>query len=267
MISDIEETICCFKEIGFTEYEAKVYMSLLSEHPASAYTISQNSGVPHSRVYDITRRLIKKGVALSAGTNPELFSPLSPDELVEKLRRDNTMFTAELKDLLKSAKFVSDFDPVWNLHNKHEALDMAGRLISEAETKIYIGIWAQELPELEPSLRLADSRGVKIFALIYGQALLDFGEVYYHGMEHMEPICELGKTLDLAVDSNSCVTGTLGRSNDCQVVWTRNKGLVQTVESYIVHDLYLAEINKRFRNEIDNAFGNNLYELRKKFGG
>ncbi len=45
------------KELGFTEYEAKVYMSLINEHPLSAYNVSKNSGVPHSRVYDITRYL------------------------------------------------------------------------------------------------------------------------------------------------------------------------------------------------------------------
>ncbi len=75
MNNQTEKTLVYLKEAGFTEYEAKVYLSLLNQHPASAYTVSQISGVPHSRVYDITRRLIKKGLAVSAGSNPELFSP------------------------------------------------------------------------------------------------------------------------------------------------------------------------------------------------
>jgi len=58
----MEKIIVYLKKLGFTEYEAKVYLALLSKHPATAYTISKASGVPHSRVYDIARRLIKKGL-------------------------------------------------------------------------------------------------------------------------------------------------------------------------------------------------------------
>jgi len=88
-------------QAGFTEYEARVYLSLLASHPASAYTISQNSGVPHSRVYDISRRLIAGGYAVSSGTNPETFSPLSPAELIDKIKRDNANLTENLKKKLK----------------------------------------------------------------------------------------------------------------------------------------------------------------------
>ena len=100
-----EEAIFYFKALGFTEYEAKVYLSLLGEHPASAYTISRNSGVPHSRVYDITRRLIKKGVVGLASTNPDRFSPLSPGDLLFKLRKDNERFIDEIQDCLENLSF------------------------------------------------------------------------------------------------------------------------------------------------------------------
>lgn len=74
-VSASEEAVQDLMLAGFTEYEAKVYLSLLANHPVSAYSISQNPGVPHSRVYDISRRLIKKGYAVSSGSNPEVFSP------------------------------------------------------------------------------------------------------------------------------------------------------------------------------------------------
>ena len=44
MSKSAEELIPLFKGLGITEYEAKVYLSLLKAHPASAYTISRNSG-------------------------------------------------------------------------------------------------------------------------------------------------------------------------------------------------------------------------------
>lgn len=43
--------------IGFTEYEAKVYLALLRENPATGYQLSKSSGVPRSMVYEALGRL------------------------------------------------------------------------------------------------------------------------------------------------------------------------------------------------------------------
>ncbi len=265
MRSDVEDTLAYFKEMGFTEYEAKIYLSLLAEHPASAYTISQNSGVPHSRVYDVTRRLIKRGIAVSSGTKPELFSPLSPDELMEKLRREYEVFTDELEKRLASGQFVSDFDPVWNLPNAEKAFEMARDLIGRAEESIYIGLWDREEALLEKDLRKAARRGVKVYMLLYGEKKPDFGEVYLHETENMESYSELGHTLDCTVDSTWCITGTLGGNLPCQIVWTKNRGLVQSIQSYITHDFYLAELHNHFGDQFDQLYGKNLAKLRRKF--
>ncbi len=48
MIKPVDDTIVYLEQLGLTQYEAKVYLALLSEHPATAYTISRRSGVPHS---------------------------------------------------------------------------------------------------------------------------------------------------------------------------------------------------------------------------
>ena len=74
-----------------------------------------------------------------------------------------------------------------------------------------------------------------------------------------------GPTLDLVVDSKACLTGNLGDSKSCQVVWTRNKGLIKSIEGYLIHDFFIAEIGKKFGNEMDKAFGVNLEKLRKKY--
>lgn len=254
------------KDLGFTEYEGKVYMSLINEHPLSAYNVSKNSGVPHSRVYDITRRLIKKGYVTSKGTNPELFSPISPEELISRLQRDNSRLTEDLKKQLDSIKFTADFDPVWNLSGRTEALEMALLLIEEAEKVIFVGLWEQEMDYLEKSLRKAEKRGVKINILLYGDAKPDFGEVYHHSIENLEDITEVGRSLDLVIDSTVCITGSLGASSPCQSVWTRNKGLIKSIEGYIIHDFYIAEVSDYLGEKVDEIFGRNFEKLRKKYG-
>ena len=259
-----DEIVEDLMQAGFTEYEAKVYLSLLASHPVSAYTISQNSGVPHSRVYDISRRLIRKGYAVSAGTNPEVFSPLAPEELVGKIRRDSEKLTKKLKRKLEEIDFVSDFDPVWNLHGREESLEKAREIIASAGEKIYIGFWSEEFKLLESELRKAHERGVQVVMLIYGRIDVDFGEVYYHERRYLDELDTQGRTIDCTADSRVCVSGILGNPGITKVVWTRNPGLVHSIENYLIHDFFLQEIYSRFGPKIDDLFGENLIHLRRK---
>jgi len=262
-----QELIPLFKGLGVTEYETKVYLSLLKHHPSSAYTISQNSDVPHSRVYDVTRRLMKRGFVASTGKKPEMFSPLSPGELIEKLRKEYSYYTSELERRINELDFHSDFDPVWNNTSPKEVIDMTIENIQKAERLIYLGIWVEEFEQLEEVLRKADRRGVQIFLLVYGLRDIDFGTVYHHSTEQLPMYQDMGRSIDCVVDSLWCITGRFGRMHPCRVVWTKNRGLVQAIESYIRHDLYLAEINHDMDGEIEKKYGHNLQKLREKFLG
>ncbi len=260
-----DETLEKLIAAGFTEYEAKVYLSLLREHPASAYTISRNSGVPHSRVYDVSRRLIAKGFAVSSSTNPEVFTPLSPNELVDKIKRNNDELTRKLKDKLSSFRFVPDFDPVWNIKDKDEAIEKVREIVSGAQRKIYIGIWLEDFLSLKQDLRDAHDRGVELFMLVYGETEIDFGEYYFHARQHLESIETIGRTIDCAADSEVCITGDLGGPSPTRVVWTRNIGLVFSIENYLIHDLFIHEMQRTFGSQMDHHYGENLARLRKKF--
>jgi sugar-specific transcriptional regulator TrmB len=250
---------------GFTEYEARVYLSLLTSHPASAYTISQNSGVPHSRVYDISRRLIAGGYAVSSGTNPETFSPLSPEELIDKIKRDNSRLTENLKKKLKQIDFTPDFDPVWNIKSPEEAIEKVREIVHGAEKKIYLGIWREDFILVKEDLRQADARGVKTFMLIYGQTEVDFGCSFFHERAHLEKSNILGRNIDCTADSRVCITGDLGGPGPTKVVWTRNYGLVFSIENYLIHDLFLHEVHNHFSVEMDRVFGKNMQKLRDRF--
>lgn len=51
--------------LGFTEYEAHVYLALLQHHTASGYQLSKASGVPRSMVYEALGRLAQRGAILT----------------------------------------------------------------------------------------------------------------------------------------------------------------------------------------------------------
>ena len=74
----------------------------------------------------------------------------------------------------------------------------------------------KSLSSLKNPYAKAYTRGVKINILLYGEAAPDFGEVYYHSIEKLDDINDVGRSLDLVIDGTVCVTGSLGGTSPCQ---------------------------------------------------
>jgi sugar-specific transcriptional regulator TrmB len=278
-INELEEARFCLERLGMTQYEAKVYLALLAEHPATAYTISRNSGVPHSRVYEVARRLIAKYLVIQADTDPERFSPIPPDDLIEKLVMDHDRAVEGLKDQLERVSFQSDFEPVWTVPGRTEVIEKAREIIESAVEQIFIGVWDEELEELIDQLKEVGERGVKIVFLIYGTMKVDTGSVFYHSTDAITDRDQLGRSIDIVVDSRVALSGRLGNDAldaqagsagdgsavSCQVIWTKNQGLINAIEGYIIHDFYLAEIYQVLGDKIEEIFGKNMIELRRRY--
>jgi len=88
------------QEIGLTENESKVYLSLLKIGPSLAGTISRKTGIHRRNVYDITERLIKKGVlGYIIKNNRRFFEAVNPKKFLDIIRERESAFQDVLPDL------------------------------------------------------------------------------------------------------------------------------------------------------------------------
>jgi sugar-specific transcriptional regulator TrmB len=65
---------------GLSEYEAKVYLSLLVMGTSGARKLSLNCEVPRTKVYGTLRKLIDNGLAVEIPGSPKKFSPANPED-------------------------------------------------------------------------------------------------------------------------------------------------------------------------------------------
>ena len=157
-------------------------------------------------------------------------------------------------------------------------MEKAREIIESAEGRIFIGIWDEELEELLDGLREAKNRNVEIVFLIYGTTKVDAGTVFYHSTDVLTDRHQLGRSIDIVVDSRVALSGRLGRDArdvppaggngnavSCQVVWTKHQGLINAIEGYIIHDFYLAEIYQVLGDKIEDIFGKNMIDLRRRY--
>ena len=69
--------------LGLSEYEAKVYVSLIERGAAKARTLSTMSGVPRTKVYSVLKKLVDIGLVVEIPEEPRRFAPLPPKTAFE----------------------------------------------------------------------------------------------------------------------------------------------------------------------------------------
>jgi len=88
-------------ELGLTNKEAEVYLSLLELGPSLAGQISRKTGIHRRNIYDITERLIKKGlIGYILKNNRKLFEAANPQRLKEILEEKQQALQESMSDLI-----------------------------------------------------------------------------------------------------------------------------------------------------------------------
>jgi len=88
------------REIGLTDSETKVYLALLEQGPSHAGRLSRKTGIHRRNIYDITERLIKKGlVGYILKNNRKVFEAVNPEKFLDTLRERERSFEENLPGL------------------------------------------------------------------------------------------------------------------------------------------------------------------------
>jgi sugar-specific transcriptional regulator TrmB len=253
------------KELGFNSYEAKVYLALLKHHPATGYEISKESGVPQARAYDTLKALETRNVVVAIGGKPVTYMPVRPDELLDRWERSFQGSIRYLRDALPSLADET-VEPVINMRGQESIFKHALEMVANARHSIFIELWDLDLTVLCQALIAAKERGVNVNVVGFDDCRLEGIEVYQHSP--IEQSLMTGRWLIMSVDDVEGMVSTIGKGDHPpQAVVTRNPGIVLVIKELIVHDIFLLDVEKNLRKEIESFYGSNMLMLRRKVLG
>jgi len=238
------------RDLGFSQYEISCYLALLAHHPSNGSQLSKFSGISRSRVYDVLRKMVKKGLVLEISTGQ--YVPLPPDELIKKLRRD---FESNLSTLKKQLIQVSQditYEYIWTMKGYSEVIKKAVEMISSAKEELYIRLFPEEGNLLEAELQNANSRGVNIKYISMGDISLSYKlQVIHPEADHLiEKIG--GRSFDIISDKAEALVGIfeIGNEETSPINWTRNHWFIVTNRDSLRHDFFHYFLEKIYdRNE------------------
>jgi sugar-specific transcriptional regulator TrmB len=262
----MKSTIAHLAEIGLSEYEAKVYLSLLKESPSTAYEIAGMSGVPTSKVYGVLARLGEKSmVSVVEDEKIKRYLPLDPDDFLKMHRKKVEKTITSLEGRLAGVRGERENLSIWSITEYEYLMLKARRMIEGAGNTILLSVWKEELEQIEDVVMHAFGRGVQVATVHFGQTRMRVGQVYQHPIEDTLYHEKGGRGVVVVVDSQEVLTGTVYKYGRVEGAWSRNRGFATLAEDYIKHDIYIMKIIRRFDRTLQERFGSRYKALRDIF--
>ncbi len=224
--------------IGFTVYEAKVYIELLQANPATGYQLSKKAGVPRSMVYEALGRLTARGMVMETHQQrATLYCPLPPEVLLDHHVQEQQHLIAGLREDLCKRCVAPEEDRLWSVRGRAVVLAYAVQMIRQARAELALALGDPELEALRSELELAHQRGLRITALLIGDEQLSIGEFVRHPPKESE-IQNLKAMFIVIADKQETLIASVHPDIDMTATITRNTSLVFVTWQFIWMELF-----------------------------
>jgi sugar-specific transcriptional regulator TrmB len=230
-------------ELGFSEYEAKAYVALVKESPATGYHVAKVSSVPRSMIYEVLGKLTARGAAMQLRKEGKTqYAPAPPQEFLDQLQREHDDLVASLKEDLMSVGATSDLEYVWNIEGHENVMGKAEEMIRQAQDRVYMAVLPSTFPPLKPALEDAIARDVRV--VVYSSGCLDLrgGRIVATSLSEEYLKRAEGLALILVVDGDEVLIGERLTAPQARSSWTRSPLFVLIAEHHLRTDLYLPRI-------------------------
>jgi len=163
-------------KIGLTSYEIRTFSALLKAGELTASDLSQKSGVPYSKIYEVLGSLEEKGWVGSDDSRPTKYLAKSPATALETTKqrldsefKDNQNVVLNELIPLYEKSGTSERPDIWVLSGNVNIISKILEMIDSCKNEVMIAVpRASEdlVKQALPKLRLLHDKGVEITILI-----------------------------------------------------------------------------------------------------
>lgn len=136
---------------GLSEYEARVYVSLVRAGSSKAGKLSMLCGVPRNKVYGVLENLKEKGLVIEIPGEPRKFVPTPPSDTFEDyIQSQARTYERRARDLYKvisslkrayeemRSKMGPEKDEVWIVQGRQRILDKVCEMLSRVKGSVNV---------------------------------------------------------------------------------------------------------------------------------
>jgi sugar-specific transcriptional regulator TrmB len=243
MNNSAQNAVVQLTALGFGEYEARVYVTLLADGPLSGYEVSKRSGVPRPNVYPALQRLEERGAVttLAAGRGSR-YAARPAAELLERLARG---YHERLDGAAGSLQRLSadPTEPVAAaVADQAELLARARAMVETATARVVLAVTPSTALPLADAVREALGRGVLVTTLCQRACPVPCGScqgaLFRHAFD--EPAHE--HWLLVVADDEEALGADLSHGRRASGFVTRHPAMVQMAAASVRDGIAASEI-------------------------
>lgn len=163
------------ERIGLTSYEIRTYAALLKSGELTALDLSQKSGVPYSKIYEVLGSMEEDGWIGSDESRPTRYFPKSPStglemtkhRMEEDFAADSSVITHELVPLYEKSG-TSEKPDIWVLSGMTNIAAKILEMVESCRKEVLIAVpeaGESLVRQAMPRLRFLRDRGVEVMIL------------------------------------------------------------------------------------------------------
>jgi len=257
------------RQLGFTDYEAQAYLALTQSHPATAYEVAKQSGLPRANVYSVLRQLEMKGAIQPVTENPARYAPRDPEEFFGRYAQTTSALCREVADRVKSRSRPHENTYVWYYEGDDDVRDKVRSLINEAQESVWIKAPDTLIRPHLADLKRAAEHGVQVILVVYGQDIAGLkvhpkmNVMLHEGDGIIRGAADVLFTM--STDFSGVMVATHHPEHGANASYARNRAIVYVIQTLLLHEFYLAEMYAKIGPLLDETFGKELARLRKKY--
>jgi sugar-specific transcriptional regulator TrmB len=230
------------RELGLTDYETRAYLALLEYGVLTASQISENAGVPYSKVYETLASLERKGWIETEQGRPGRHYPKAPSEalaaakmqLEDKIKAWERTIAGELQPFYEKREFREKPD-IWILRGELNTLAKLKEVLDKAKSEVMIAaiILPKALIDLVvPLLQHLRDSDVKIYLMAPKKAA-DWNTKELRGVAEVRVRDQMFGG-GIIIDGKEAIL-FMGEDKPTLVIWSNHLGLVQFAKDYFQH--------------------------------
>lgn len=232
-----------FKSIGFTEYEARALASFLRLKKANAKQLSNYSGVPQNKLYQILKKFEKIGIISYIPSESKEYKLLNIKTFINNKIKEKEIELKNIKEISKKIEEIKDIDNefIFSLiKGQQTIMDRLAEQNAQAKKEI-LGVqrnwkvWGEGLRQMRKSIR--NGTNVKLIGVINN-------DTYKKAVEWKKIGCQIRSynekfgpyPLRFTIIDNKEARITIGKPeiqnpNDYITIWTKSKPLIAILKS------------------------------------
>lgn len=262
-----EDCVNVFKELGFTELEARTYTYLVQHAPATGYGIAKALGKSNATTYKVIESLQAKGAVWVDDGVSRQCRAVPIEELLGQMERRFRERRDRAAAAVSQLDTASDDDRIYQLTTPDQVYERARQLLREAEDIVIMELFPIPLKEMRATVEETALRGVDVSVRIYEPAPLDHVDLIISPPEFETLKNAQAQAMSLFIDGMRYLYALFSLDGDGvhQAVWSASPFLSWSYFTFVQSDFLLSKLLPALKEASSVEEVRKEYEKWKKY--